>query len=248
MAEPGMKLLSLSDIGCRCGNARRLKTFSFTVQRFFIAHVGNECGSKGTKILHVQSISAKLTRQAAFGKKRGSMKKLYTSVALSALLLGLTATAFAQVDTRESAKAAMRTPEAKEMDATYKGGARPMAQKLVDEALEKHPEVILLAIHGGAPKYNIIASNFGRFGKLGDEDDLRVIHTGKTNLEVSPKGNHFEAELQLHDKARHVVGAVGVVFNYKAGDDKKAMEKIAEQIRHEMEQRITSSKALMGPA
>ncbi len=176
------------------------------------------------------------------------MNKLFTSVALGVFATGLAASSSAQVDTRESAKAAMRTPESKEMDPTYKGGAAPMAQKLVDEALDKHPEVILLAIHGGAPKYNIIASNFGRYGKLGDEDDLRVIHTGKTNLEVSPKGNHFEAELQLHDKARKVVGAVGVVFNYKPGDDKKALEKIAEEIRHEMEAKITSSKALLGPA
>ena len=136
------------------------------------------------------------------------MNKLFTSVALGIAATALVASSSAQVDTRESAKAAMRTPEAKEMDTTYKGGAAPMAQKLVDESLEKHPEVILLAIHGGAPKYDIIASNFGRYGKLGDEDDLRVIRTGKTEPRSQPeKGNHFEAELQLHDKARKVVGA-----------------------------------------
>ena len=40
----------------------------------------------------------------------------------------------------------------------------------------------------------IIASNIGRIGKKAVEDDLRVINTGKTNLEVNAKGDHFEVE------------------------------------------------------
>ena len=99
--------------------------------------------------------------------------------------------AFHGQETRAQAATALRTPEPKEMDPTFTTAA-PYAQKLVDEALAKHPEVLLLAIHAGAPKYDIIASNFGRIGKLGDEDDLRCIHTGKNNLEVNEKGNHFK--------------------------------------------------------
>ena len=34
----------------------------------------------------------------------------------------------------------------------------------------------------------IIASNIGRIGKKADEDDMRVIETGKPNLEVNKKG------------------------------------------------------------
>jgi hypothetical protein len=150
-------------------------------------------------------------------------------------------------DTRESAIAHMRKVEPKEMDPDYHNTA-PLAQKLVDEALAAHPEVILMAIHGGAPKYDIIASNFGRIGKLGDEDDLRCIRTGKNNLEVDATGKHFEAELPLLDKAGRTIGALGVVFNYKPGDDKAANEKIAVQIRDAMKARIRSEKSLFGPA
>src|SRR5258708_34794582 len=99
-------------------------------------------------------------------------------------------------DTREAAAAGLRTVDPKEMDPDYKMDAK-FAQKLVDEALTKHPEVILLAIHAGAPKYDIIASNFGRIGKLGDEDDLRVINKGTKNLELNKAGTHFEDELPL---------------------------------------------------
>jgi hypothetical protein len=141
----------------------------------------------------------------------------------------------------------MRKVEPKEMDPGYNKTA-PLAQKLVDDALAAHPEVILMAIHGGAPKYDIIASNFGRIGKLGDEDDLRCIRTGKNNLEVDATGKHFEAELPLKDKAGKTIGALGVVFNYKPGDDKAAKEKIAIEIRDAMKARIASEKSLFGPA
>jgi hypothetical protein len=75
-----------------------------------------------------------------------------------------------------------------------------------------------------------------------------VIHTGKTNLEVNPAGNHFEVEMPLHDALKKVVGCMGVVFNYKNGDDKEALHKKAEQVRAEVEKKISSLAQLVGPA
>src|ERR1700724_86143 len=108
-------------------------------------------------------------------------------VVLSALCV---APALAQ-ETREQAVAGMRKVDPKEMDPSYTKAA-PFAQKLVDEALAKHPEVLLIAIHAQPPNHKnvIVASNFGRIGKIGDEDDMRCIRTGKSNLEVN--GAHFE--------------------------------------------------------
>jgi iron complex outermembrane receptor protein len=124
----------------------------------------------------------------------------------------------------------------------------PFAQKLVDEALARHPEVLLLALHAGAPKYDIVASNFGRIGKLGDEDDLRCIRTGKDNLEVNKEGIHFEDQTPLRDRSGKVIGAIGVVFRYKPGDDKLALEKVAKEISDEMKAQLPNSKRLFGPA
>ena len=124
------------------------------------------------------------------------------------------------------------------------------AQKLVDEALAKHPEVIIIAMHVTPPgkKENvIIASNIGRYGKKADEDDMRVIDTGKSNLELNKAGNHFEVEFALKDQADVTIGAAGVVFNYKPGDDKAAMEKIANQIRDEWKAQIPNTQALFAP-
>ena len=173
---------------------------------------------------------------------------MHKSLRLAVMLFPLTTVAALGLhaqETREEAVSHMRKVDPKEMDPNYHKRAA-FAQKLVDEALARHPEVVLLAIHGGAPKYDIIASNFGRIGKLGDEDDLRCIRTGKDNLEVSKEGNHFEDEIALRDKAGRTIGALGVVFRYKAGDDKLALQKLAHQIAAEMQARLPDGTQLFG--
>src|SRR5260370_27968964 len=173
---------------------------------------------------------------------------------VSAILLATTLSvlslvpAFAQ-ETREQAIAGMRKVGPKEMDATYNKPA-PYAQKVTDEGLAMHAEVILIAIHAQPPGHKnlIVASNFGRIGKIGDEDDLRCIRTGKSNLELNSTGKHFEDELILLDAAGKTIGALGVVFNYKPGDDRIALAKIANQVRDEMKAQLPSKSTLFGPA
>ena len=169
------------------------------------------------------------------------MKKLAGVICLT-MVVATTAVTLAQ-QTRDQAIGGMRKVEAKEMDPTYTTAA-PKAQKLVDEALARHPEILLIAIHAAPPGHQnlIVASNFGRIGKIGDEDDMRCVHTGKSNLEVN--GPHFEDELILQDKSGKTIGALGVVFNYKPGDDKMALQKIAEQTRDEMKSQIPSLSKL----
>jgi iron complex outermembrane receptor protein len=85
-------------------------------------------------------------------------------------------------------------------------------QRLVDDMLAAHPEIEILALHANVPKTKdnvIVASNIGRIGKKGDEDDLRLIKTEKPNLEINDAGNRFEAELVLRD----VSGTVTIKSN-----------------------------------
>lgn len=126
-----------------------------------------------------------------------------------------------------------------------------LAQQLVDELIESHPEIEILAIHATPPEsdYNVIAgSNIGRLGKKADNDDMRCIFTGKPNLEVNSTGKRFESEMQLHDRAGRLVGAVGVVVAYKKGDDKQALFKHATVIRAELERKIPDSDSLFRTA
>ena len=113
------------------------------------------------------------------------------------------------------------------------------AQKLVDDTLVKHKEVVVMAMHvtpPGKTENIIIASNIGRIGKKADEDDMRVIETGKPNLEVNKKGDRFEVELVLQDQSGKTIGAVGIVFAYEKGQEAQFQKK-AEEIRDEMKQK-----------
>src|ERR1700740_1581140 len=81
------------------------------------------------------------------------------------------------------------------LPASAQEGKKIYAQKLLDETLAKHKDVVIMAMHVTPPGKTdnvIIASNIGRIGKKADEDDMRVIETGKPNLEVNTKGDHFE--------------------------------------------------------
>jgi hypothetical protein len=54
--------------------------------------------------------------------------------------------------------------------------------------------------------------------------------------------------LILLDTSGNTIGALGVVFNYKPGDDKAALTKIADQVRDEMKAQLPNKNALFGPA
>jgi hypothetical protein len=129
-------------------------------------------------------------------------------------------------------------------------GKKIYAQKLLDEALAKHKDVVIMAMHvtpPGKTENVIIASNIGRIGKKADEDDMRVIKTGKPNLEVNKKGDHFEVELVLQDQSGKTIGAVGIVFMYEKGKEAEFQKK-AEQVRDEMKQKTPTLAKLFEPA
>lgn len=129
-------------------------------------------------------------------------------------------------------------------------GKKIYAQKLLDETLSKHKDVVVMAMHVTPPGKTdnvIIASNIGRIGKKADEDDMRVIETGKPNLEVNKKGDHYEVELVMQDQSGKTIGAVGIVFNYEKGKEAE-YQKNAEQIRDEMKQKTPTLAKLFEAA
>jgi iron complex outermembrane receptor protein len=125
------------------------------------------------------------------------------------------------------------------------------AQKLVDAALARHPNVLIMAIHAATPKNStpeILGSNIGRIGKKDDSDDARVVNQGKTNLENNTDLQRFEVELPLNDAAGKRIGALGVVFPLTKGTDEKALHEEAIRIRNELARQIPSAAALVDVA
>jgi hypothetical protein len=123
------------------------------------------------------------------------------------------------------------------------------AQKLLDDTLTKHKEVVIMAMHVTPPDKTdnvIIASNIGRIGKKADEDDMNVINTGKPNLEVNKKGDHYEVELVMQDQSGKTIGAVGIVFMNEKGKEQEFLKK-ATDIRDEMKAQTPTIAKLFEP-
>src|SRR5271165_1563556 len=114
-------------------------------------------------------------------------------------------------------------------------------QELVDRATAKNPDLLSIVLHAKPPNGKealIVASNIGRIGEPADEDDMFVIATEKTDIGVAADGHRLEAKLVLRDVDGGNVGALGLVFPYKEGDSKQALEQKAIRIRDELARRI----------
>jgi hypothetical protein len=129
-------------------------------------------------------------------------------------------------------------------------GPNTYAQQLTERTIAAHPDLLVMMIHATPPRgaHNIIiGSNIGRFGKQADGDDLRVIDKGSTNLEIGGDNDRFETELPLLDRTGKRIGALGLVFHYRPGEDKEAIHRHGLQIRDEVARAIPSSAALFRP-
>ncbi len=129
-------------------------------------------------------------------------------------------------------------------------GPNTRAQALTEAMVKAHPELLVMMIHATPPgktKNVVIGSNIGRFGKEADEDDLRVIEQGSTNLEVGGDEDRFETELPLLDASGARIGALGLVFSYRAGADKEAIHTRGIALRDELAKQIADNAALFAP-
>jgi len=125
------------------------------------------------------------------------------------------------------------------------------AQELVNRIVEKYADLLVVAMHVTPPGESenvIIASNVGRIGKRADAEDLRVIGTGETLAKVNKNGDRFEVELVLHDASGKPIGALAIVFPYKAGDDPSQFKARAAMIRDELAGKIPQAAKLMEPS
>jgi hypothetical protein len=126
-------------------------------------------------------------------------------------------------------------------------GPNSYAQQLTERLVAKHPDLLVMMIHAtppGGARNVVIGSNIGRFGKVADEDDARVIDKGETNLEIGGDTDRFETELPLNDASGKRIGALGLVFGYHDGADKDAIHAHGRAIRDEVARQIPSSAAL----
>ncbi len=127
-----------------------------------------------------------------------------------------------------------------------------LAQKLVNELLAAHPELIVVGLHAVAPgtkEERMIATNLDRIGKMDDDDDKAAAVDKKIILAPNPTDPHkFEIQIYLKDATGRVLDAgAGLVFKYNAGDDLVQLLAKAIRFRDELARKTPSFEALFQP-
>ena len=125
------------------------------------------------------------------------------------------------------------------------------AQKLVNEVMATHPDLLVVGFHAikpGTKDQVMIASNLDRIGK-DDDDDKAVVNERKTICVPNAKeSNKFEIQVPMKDASGAIIGAYGFVFQYKAGDDEVELHRKGVVLRDALAKRIPNLAALFAPA
>ena len=129
-------------------------------------------------------------------------------------------------------------------------------QKLVDEQMAKHKDLLSVTLHGAPPGqkdvYTMFAGSFPeRIGNPDDPDDIDVIKKGITILDprwkrVNDKDKKFVVLMPMKDKAGENIGLV--VYAFKNPPKPSGMEahylKESEKLRDELGKKIASYDGL----
>jgi len=133
------------------------------------------------------------------------------------------------------------------------------AQKLSDEIMAKHPELISVTFHGVPPGmskvYTMFAGSFPeRIGNADDPDDIDVTTKGITILDprwhrTNDPERKFVVLMPLRDGSNENVGLIVFAFKNPESGGKAEREYLADAttMRDGLQKQIPSYKALFDP-
>jgi iron complex outermembrane receptor protein len=129
------------------------------------------------------------------------------------------------------------------------GRAKIFAQKLVETAVAKHPELSGVEMSatppGGHNCLTIASTETKDLGEKCDEDEFTAMRTGKPFAEKEEDG--FDITVPLHDATGKLIGAVGMDFKPEPGQQETGVIEQATRITRELEKKIPSKAALFDP-
>jgi hypothetical protein len=120
------------------------------------------------------------------------------------------------------------------------------AQQLVDKLAADHPDLLRVALHVTPPKKSdnlIIPCNLPeRIGRKSDPEDLQAMRMGQPIL--LKEGENFDVTLPLHDAAGRTIGAIGLTFKPRPGEQDPAATRRARAMAGQIEKQIASAEQL----
>jgi len=112
------------------------------------------------------------------------------------------------------------------------GRAKIFAQKLVETAVAKHPELSSMELAvtppGGQNCLTIASTEAKDLGEKCDEDEFAAMRTGKPFAEKEEDG--FDITVPLHDATGKLIGTVGLDFKPKPGQQETGVIEQATRI------------------
>ena len=130
-----------------------------------------------------------------------------------------------------------------------------LAQKLVDEAMAKHPELLSLTLHGvppGTTVHTMFAGSFpDRIGNTDDPDDIEAQENGLTILDPALKhDNKFVVFVPIQDASGRRIGTAVAAFKKVVGHPRTPLQyyELALRVSRELQKGTPSFEALFRPA
>ncbi len=147
-------------------------------------------------------------------------------------------------------------------DKNWQAPGQPIyAQKLADETMKQHPELLSVTLHGVPPGqkdvYTMFAGSYhDRIGNADDPDDIDVQKKGITILDprwhrTNDTDKKFVVLMPMRDKASENIGLVVYAFRnpkLSGSAQEKHYLDASLKLRDELAKRIPSYDALFQPA
>jgi hypothetical protein len=128
-----------------------------------------------------------------------------------------------------------------------------LAQRLTDQELKRHPEVLVVAFHAqipGEPINRVVAINQAQWGKFlwrpSDEIDTDTAKTQRTVVQVIPATHRMEVHMPLHTRAGSTIATFVCVWNFKDEEEAPELMRKSQAIRDEIAPQITDISQLLG--
>lgn len=132
---------------------------------------------------------------------------------------------------------------------------RLLGQKLVDEVMAKHPELLSLTLHGvppGTTVHTMFAGSFPeRIGNADDPDDIEAQENGLTILDPALRhDNKFVVFVPMQDASGQRIGTAVIALKKDASHPRTALQyyKLALRVTKELQEGTPSFEALFRPS
>jgi hypothetical protein len=126
------------------------------------------------------------------------------------------------------------------------------AQQLVDETLDRHPDLLVLAFHvviPGDDLNRVVAINTIQhpkfLGRPSDDIDTDTAKTSRTVVQVIPATHRMEVHMPLHSQSGKTIATLVTVYNFKDEEEAPELVRRSQAIRDELAPRITGIDQLL---